>query len=35
MSGGMIAHGIAYLELPPDMYICSDGVPCGRKVFCA
>jgi hypothetical protein len=34
MSGGFIMHGIAYLELAPNMYICNDGSPCSPETFC-
>ena len=34
MSGGFIIHGIAYLELAPNMYICNDGTLCEPVDFC-
>jgi len=34
LSGGFVIHGIAYMELAPNMYICSDGQPCTPEVFC-
>lgn len=33
LSGGFVLHGIAYLELEPNMYIC-EGSPCTPEVFC-
>ncbi len=35
MCGGMVIHGIAYLELPVEEYICNDGQPCSPEAFCA
>lgn len=35
MSGGFVIHGIAYLELAPDMWICANGLPCTTEEFCA
>ncbi len=34
LSGGFVLHGIAYLELAPNEYLC-DGVPCTPQEFCA
>lgn len=33
LSGGFVIHGIAYLELEPNMYLC-DGVSCTPEEFC-
>ena len=37
MSGGFIAHGIAYLEMPPEYpgYFCTDTANPGQLVDCA
>ena len=34
MSGGFVIHGIAYLELAPNMYICTGGRKCDPVEFC-
>lgn len=34
LSGGFVLHGIAYLELAPNEYLC-NGTPCTAEEFCA
>jgi MFS family permease len=35
MCGGLVIHGLAYLELPVEEYICNNGDVCDQEVFCA
>jgi hypothetical protein len=33
--GGMVIHGLAYLELPCEAFICNTGDSCKKEEFCA